>query len=173
MTEVSLTDTPLPDSDPAPDGEVKPLRLFLIAGENSGDMHAANMMRALRRRHPDVRATGLGGPQMEAAGVKLNLPMRAGSNDEDFDRAWGRVVEHLRAHKPEFIILQCGADSIAGDPLTGMEYTPVSFTRAARDLAAIARVFSGGRLLALGGGGYNLSNIAAGWNNVVQGLVEA
>jgi acetoin utilization protein AcuC len=51
-------------------------------------------------------------------GVKLNLPMRAGSNDEDFDRAWGRVVEHLRAHKPEFIILQCGADSIAGDPLT-------------------------------------------------------
>lgn len=117
----------------------------------------------------DAHEIGVGA----AAGVKLNLPMRAGSNDADFDRTWGRVVEHLRAHKPEFIILQCGADSIAGDPLTGMEYSPLSFTRAARDLVAIAREFAGGRLLALGGGGYNLSNIAAGWNNVVQALVEA
>ena len=117
----------------------------------------------------DAHETGVGA----AAGVKLNIPMRAGSNDADFDRAWAGVVEHLRAHKPEFIILQCGADSIVGDPLTGMEYSPASFTKAARELAAIAAECAGGRLLALGGGGYNLSNIAAGWNNVVQGLIEA
>ncbi len=117
----------------------------------------------------DAHETGAGA----AAGTKLNLPMRAGSDDEDFDRTWGRVAEHLRAHKPEFIILQCGADSIAGDPLTQMHYSPASFTKAARELGALAQEYAGGRLLALGGGGYNLSNIAAGWNNVVEAMVVA
>lgn len=117
----------------------------------------------------DADETGTG----EAVGVKLNIPMAAGSGDADFNRAWERVAAHLRAHKPQFIILQCGADSIAGDPLTGMEYSPASFTKAAAELAKIAQQYAGGRLLALGGGGYNLSNIAAGWNNVVEAMVVA
>lgn len=117
----------------------------------------------------DANETGIG----DAVGVKLNIPMAAGAGDADFNRGWERVAAHLRAHKPEFIILQCGADSIAGDPLTGMEYSPASFTKAARELAALAQEFAGGRLLALGGGGYNLSNIAAGWNNVVEAMVAA
>ncbi len=115
----------------------------------------------------DADETGTG----EATGLKLNIPMAAGSNDGDFDRAWERVTAHLHAYKPEFIILQCGADSIAGDPLTGMEYSPASFTKAGAELAKIAQQYAGGRMLALGGGGYNLRNIAAGWNNVVEAMV--
>jgi acetoin utilization protein AcuC len=107
----------------------------------------------------------------EARGTKLNIPMRAGSDDTDFDRAWADVLAHVRAHKPEFVILQCGADSIAGDPITQMEYTPASFRRAGADLAKVAREFSQGRLLALGGGGYNLTNIGLGWNNVIEGIL--
>ncbi len=91
-------------------------------------------------------------------------------DDRDFERAWADVISHVSAAKPEFIILQCGADSIAGDPLTGMEYSPASFTRAGRDLAALAQKFAQGRLLCLGGGGYNLNNIAAGWNNVIAAI---
>lgn len=117
----------------------------------------------------DADETGVG----KAAGLKLNLPMAAGSNDGDFDRAWERVTAHLNAHKPEFIILQCGADSLAGDPLTGMAYSPASFTKAASELAQVAQRYAGGRLLALGGGGYNLSNVATGWNNVVEAMVVA
>lgn len=115
----------------------------------------------------DADETGTG----EAMGTKLNIPMRAGSNDADFDRAWSGVLDHVRAHRPEFIILQCGADSIAGDPITQMEYTPASFRRAGADLAKAAREFSEGRLLALGGGGYNLTNIGLGWNNVIEGIL--
>lgn len=117
----------------------------------------------------DADETGSG----EAAGTKLNIPMRAGSNDADFDRAWADVLAHIKAHPPEFIILQCGADSIAGDPITQMEYSPVSFFRAGRDLAQVAKDFSNGRLLVLGGGGYNLTNIALGWNNVVEGILAS
>lgn len=116
----------------------------------------------------DADETGAG----DAAGTKLNIPMRAHSNDDDFDRGWADVLSHLSAHKPEFIILQCGADSIAGDPITQMEYTPAAFRRAGADLAKLASEHAGGRLLALGGGGYNLNNIGQGWNNIIEGILN-
>ncbi len=47
------------------------MRIFLSAGEPSGDHHAAALVRAVRRRRPDVECVGLGGPQLEAAGCRL------------------------------------------------------------------------------------------------------
>jgi lipid-A-disaccharide synthase len=47
------------------------MRVFLSAGEPSGDHHAAVLARELRARRPDVECVGLGGPQMEAAGCRL------------------------------------------------------------------------------------------------------
>lgn len=106
----------------------------------------------------------------EALGKKMNIPMPNGANDNLFIQKWTTVKEFIAGQKPEFIILQCGADSISGDPLTGLEYSPAVFQQASADLAQIADEFSSGRLLALGGGGYNLRNLAAGWNNVIEGL---
>lgn len=117
----------------------------------------------------DADETGTG----EATGTKLNIPMRAHANDADFDRVWADVLTHIKAYEPEFVILQCGADSIAGDPITQMEYSPASFRRAGADLAKLAADTAHGRLLALGGGGYNLTNIGLGWNNVVEGMLSA
>jgi lipid-A-disaccharide synthase len=48
-----------------------PLRLFLIAGENSGDQRAAGVVRHICRLRPEWELSGLGGPQMEAAGMRL------------------------------------------------------------------------------------------------------
>ena len=47
------------------------MRVFLSAGEPSGDHHAAALVRELRARRPDVEFVGLGGPQLEAAGCRL------------------------------------------------------------------------------------------------------
>lgn len=47
------------------------MRVFLSAGEPSGDHHAALLVRSLRSRRPDVECVGLGGPQMEAEGCRL------------------------------------------------------------------------------------------------------
>jgi acetoin utilization protein AcuC len=109
----------------------------------------------------------------DAAGSKLNIPLPAGSGDEAFAEVWPRVLAHLERFAPEFIILQCGTDSLAGDPLTHLQLTPASHARAATDLVALARRFGHGRLLALGGGGYNRANLAAGWNTVVEALLCA
>ena len=47
------------------------MRVFVSAGEPSGDHHAALLVRAIRERRPDVEFAGLGGPHMEAEGVDL------------------------------------------------------------------------------------------------------
>ena len=47
------------------------MRVFLSAGEPSGDHHAALLVRALRSRCPGVECVGLGGPQMAAEGCSL------------------------------------------------------------------------------------------------------
>jgi lipid-A-disaccharide synthase len=47
------------------------MRVFLSAGEPSGDHHAAALVRSLRSRRPDVECVGLGGPCMAAEGCRL------------------------------------------------------------------------------------------------------
>lgn len=50
---------------------VSPLRVFLCAGEHSGDSHGAALAKRLRQRQPDIVLEGLGGPLMRDAGVDL------------------------------------------------------------------------------------------------------
>ncbi|MGB8327593.1 MAG: acetoin utilization protein AcuC [Steroidobacteraceae bacterium] len=107
-----------------------------------------------------------------AAGTKLNIPLPPGADDVAFFAAWPRVLAHLEAHRPQFIILQCGADSVAGDPITHLRLSCEAHRRATRDLRALAERLGHGRLLATGGGGYNRTNIAQAWTAVVESLVE-
>src|SRR5215472_15492759 len=51
-----------------------------------------------------------------ATGMKLNVPLPPGADDEVFAHVWPRVTAHLTKFAPEFIILQCGADSLDGVP---------------------------------------------------------
>ncbi len=88
--------------------------IFLSAGEPSGDLHAANLSRALLARNPDAKLVGLGGDRMRAAGVHLRYPLT------DLAVMWfGKVVRHLpqffklarqsevyfRRHTPDAVVL--------------------------------------------------------------------
>ncbi len=106
-----------------------------------------------------------------AAGTKLNIPMPPGSDDEAFHAVWPRVEEFVRSGKPEFVLFQAGADSIAGDPITHMAYSPAAHGHAAASLCSIADEFCDGRIMAMGGGGYNRTNLALGWNEVVRAML--
>ncbi|MGQ0384585.1 MAG: acetoin utilization protein AcuC [Gammaproteobacteria bacterium] len=108
-----------------------------------------------------------------ARGTKLNLPLPPGAGDAAFFQAWPKVLAHLELHQPQFLILQCGADSLAGDPITHLALTEEAHAEAARSLCMVADRFARGRILATGGGGYNRRNIARAWTRVVQALVEA
>jgi len=50
-------------------------RIFVSAGEPSGDLHGAGVVEALRARHPDASIEALGGPRMAAAGATIRYPM--------------------------------------------------------------------------------------------------
>ncbi len=108
-----------------------------------------------------------------AAGTKLNIPLAPGAGDNEFRVAWERVEGHLAAFRPEFILFQCGADSLAGDPITHLQFSPAAHGYAAARLCALADHWCGGRLLATGGGGYNRRNLALAWTAVVESFVAA
>jgi lipid-A-disaccharide synthase len=45
--------------------------VLIVAGEASGDLHGANLVRAMKRQDPTITVSGIGGTQMEQAGVKI------------------------------------------------------------------------------------------------------
>ncbi|MEN8260585.1 MAG: acetoin utilization protein AcuC [Pseudomonadota bacterium] len=114
-----------------------------------------------------VEETGEG----QGKGTKLNLPMLPGAGESEFRQAWDRVETFVRDARPEFILLQAGADSIAGDPLTDLRFNVGCHAHAAQQLCAIADELCEGRLVATGGGGYNRENLALAWTAVVKAML--
>jgi acetoin utilization protein AcuC len=108
--------------------------------------------------------TGMGA----AKGTKLNIPLAPRCGDREFMQVWPRVAAHLASFEPDFVVFQCGADGLKGDPLAHLEYSPATHAHAARSLVHIARRFSKGRLMAFGGGGYDRSNLARAWSAVLR-----
>jgi lipid-A-disaccharide synthase len=51
--------------------------VLMAVGDASGDLHAAELVAALRRRNPDLAIAGMGGPAMRAAGVETVVDQRA------------------------------------------------------------------------------------------------
>lgn len=107
-----------------------------------------------------------------AHGTKLNIPLPPGAGDDAFWPAWERVEAFVDAQRPEFIILQCGADSLEGDPITHLRFSEEAHAHAAARLAALADRHCEGRILGVGGGGYNRRNLARAWTRVVRSFVE-
>ncbi|MDH1007187.1 lipid-A-disaccharide synthase [Pseudomonas nicosulfuronedens] len=74
------------------------LRVALVAGEASGDILGSGLMQALKQRHSDIEFIGVGGPRMEAEGLKSHFPMERLSVMGLFE-VLGRLRELLRRRK--------------------------------------------------------------------------
>ncbi len=106
-----------------------------------------------------------------AAGTKLNIEMPPRADDQTFLTAWSQVEAHLDKHAPEFIVFQCGADSLRGDPLAQLAYSPAAHAHATKRLCVLAARHAQGRLMAFGGGGYDRGNLGRAWSAVLRELL--
>jgi len=79
-------------------------RIFISAGEPSGDLHGAGVVQALRARHPDAVIEALGGPRMAAAGAVIRYPMEglAAFGLVEVVTKLGAHLRLLRALRAEF-----------------------------------------------------------------------
>ncbi len=107
-----------------------------------------------------------------ARGTKINVPLPPMTGDQGVTDQLPRLEALARDCSPEFIIIQCGADGLAGDPIGGLSYTPEAHRAVVSTLHRLSHEFCEGRLLALGGGGYRPENCARAWLAVVRELAE-
>ncbi len=97
---------------------------------------------------------GTGGPQ-EQRETTLNVPMSAGSGDEQYLRAFDHsVAPAVERFEPELVIVSAGFDAHEADPLAGMNVTEAGF----RELATRCRSLAP-RTAAVLEGGYNLETL--------------
>ncbi|MCE5244395.1 MAG: lipid-A-disaccharide synthase [Syntrophobacteraceae bacterium] len=92
----------------------KTVKIFISAGEASGDLHGARLARALRSLAPGSRITCLGGPQLEAAGAEVladNRKLSVVGITEVFRHlkvildAWKAIRRHLVQDRPDIVVL--------------------------------------------------------------------
>lgn len=70
-------------------------------------------------------------------------------------------------YRPDVVVLQCGADILAGDPLGGANLTTVDMGECVKHVQSLSLP-----LMVLGGGGYNLSNTARYWTYLTALLCD-
>ena len=129
-----------------------------------GDIHEDGRYLYPGTGREEETGTGFG------AGTKMNVGLPPEAGDAQFFEAFAKVEEFIRKSKPEMIFFQCGADGLAGDPITDLRYTPTVHAFASMRLHRLAHEVCGGRMLAMGGGGYNPENVAAAWSAVAKEL---
>jgi acetoin utilization protein AcuC len=109
----------------------------------------------------------------DAIGTKLNIQLKPQSGDNEFIDAFKRVEEFIETiAKPELIIVQCGTDGMKGDPLTHLQYSSNAHRHAADKLHYLAHKYCNGKIIALGGGGYNQENLAEGWTQIIKSFIS-
>jgi acetoin utilization deacetylase AcuC-like enzyme len=97
---------------------------------------------------------GTGGPG-EQGETLLNIPLPAGSMDEDYLRMFDDLVSPaVSAFEPDLVLVSAGFDAHEEDPLAGMLVTEAGFRELARRSAAL-----GPRVAAVLEGGYNLDTL--------------
>jgi acetoin utilization protein AcuC len=110
----------------------------------------------------DRGGSGSGSVHDRAGGAARNLPVPAGFNDSELAfLITEAVLPLMAAFRPEAVVVQCGCDALADDPMTGLALSNralFSAVRAVMDLAP--------RLLVLGGGGYNPWAVGRCWAGI-------
>ena len=92
-------------------------------------------------------------------GCSVNIPLPPEADDEVFVHAFvGTVPALIEQFKPDIIVSQLGVDAFRSDPLAHLNITTNGFCEILKVIKSLAR-----KWVALGGGGYDIANVARAW----------
>jgi acetoin utilization protein AcuC len=95
----------------------------------------------------------------EGRGYSVNLPLPPSTGDEVYVWAFDEIVPPLvQGFRPDVVVSQLGVDTFFNDPLTNLHLTLSGFEKVVRRIKSLAPHW-----VALGGGGYDVSNVARAW----------
>jgi acetoin utilization deacetylase AcuC-like enzyme len=107
-------------------------------------------------------------------GATLNVPMLAGSTDEEYHRGFERqILPAIREFAPEFVLISAGFDAHEADPLAQIELSTGAFrwmTERAMEVSAAEPCH--GRIVSMLEGGYDLDALAQSAQAHVEALME-
>lgn len=107
----------------------------------------------------DLRDSGNG----KGLGYTINVPLCSGHGDDEYARIFNQLVAPIaRAYQPQLVLVSCGFDLMAGDPMGAMRVTPSGIAYMTRVLRELAAEVCQGKLLCVLEGGYNPDNIRTG-----------
>lgn len=118
---------------------------------------------------PDEIGTG------DARGSSLNVPLAPSTPGAVWREAFEAVVpDALDAFRPDVLVTQLGCDTHVTDPLAHLALTTDDYAEVARRLHELAHACAGGRWVALGGGGYQITSVVPrAWTIYFAELVGA
>ncbi|KAF9130293.1 Histone deacetylase 8 [Mortierella sp. 14UC] len=100
--------------------------------------------------------TGSGISSSARTKAAVNIPMQAGLSDGTLSKVFDETIEPLvKQFSPDAVVLQCGVDGMAGDPLGKWNLTMRGYSNCLKKIMAWTKP-----LLVLGGGGYNTVSTA-------------
>lgn len=106
-------------------------------------------------------------------GATLNIPLPPGCGDAEYVGALQRLVAPAaRSFRPEMILISCGFDAHADDPLAAMQVSGQGFADMTAIVRDLAEDLCGGRLVFVLEGGYAESGLRAGMQAVVADLID-
>jgi acetoin utilization deacetylase AcuC-like enzyme len=117
----------------------------------------------------DFGETGTG----RGEGTTLNIPMPAGCGDAEYVGALRRIlVPVAQQFAPEMILVSCGFDAHADDPLASMELSQAGYAAMTAIVRSLADELCGSRLLFVLEGGYSASSLIEGTRAVLEGMIS-
>ena len=127
---------------------------------------------ASSHQHPCYPGTGLAS-ECGAGNNVVNVPLPPGSGSSAFRAAWRDIIlPALEAHAPELLIVSAGFDAHKADPLAQLRLETNDFAWITEELLGLADRQTGGRLVSVLEGGYDLIALAVSAAAHVRALMR-
>lgn len=109
----------------------------------------------------------------QGEGYTLNIPLRAGSDDEIYHHSFTEFIEPVvTTYNPDFLIVSAGFDAHERDPLGGMEVSKQGFKAMAESIEKMKKACGNIPVLYALEGGYDLEGLSESVKEVVEVMLQ-